>query len=143
MTRAEIGDALALVNALLNATSGALVLTGRRVIARGDREGHKRLMLAAVATSAAFLVSYLTRVGLTGTHRDPHTGLVHLFYLVLLTSHMLLAMAVVPLVLAAVYFAYKGRFATHKKIVRWAYPIWVYVSATGVLVYLVLYHLPP
>lgn len=142
MTRGEIGDHLALVNAMLNATSGVLVVSGRRAIKAGKRETHKRLMLAAVVTSAVFLASYLTRVALTGTHVDPHKGAIHAIYLVVLGSHMLLAMAVPVLVIVVLVRAYRERLAEHRALARYTYPIWLYVSVTGVIVYAMLYHLP-
>ena len=142
MTRESLGDTLAFVNATLNATSGVLLVVARAAIKRGERERHKRLMITTVCVSATFLVSYLTRVMLTGTHADPHTGLVHALYLGVLVSHMILAVAVVPLALGALWLGLRGRFATHKKLVKWTFPIWLYVSVTGVVVYVVLYHLP-
>lgn len=142
MTRAELGDALALANATLNASSALLMVLGRRAIAAGRRDAHRRFMLGAVGTSAIFLATYLTRVELTGTHVDPHRGAVHAIYLFILFTHMILAMAVVPLVLLAVLRALKNSFDRHKEVVRYAFPIWLYVSVTGVLVYLILYHLP-
>ena len=84
MTRGEFGDHLALVNAMLNATSGMLVLVGRRAIAAGKRATHKRLMIGAVVASGVFLLSYLTRVMLTGTHVDPHRGALHAIYIAIL-----------------------------------------------------------
>jgi putative membrane protein len=142
VTATEVGDGLALVNAALNATSGALVFAGRRKIKRGDRAGHKRLMIAAVAASGLFLTSYLTRVMLTGTHVDPHTGLLHVVYLAILSTHMLLAMVVVPLVLVTLVRGLRERFTAHRKIAKYTYPIWLYVSITGVLVYVILYRVP-
>lgn len=142
MTRGELGDHLALVNALLNATSAVLVVTARRAIKAGKRETHKRLMLAAVATSTVFLATYLTRVALTGTHADPHKGAVHAIYLAVLGTHMLLAMAVPVLVIVVLVRAYRERFAEHRALAKYTYPIWLYVSVTGVLVYAMLYHLP-
>lgn len=138
----SIGDSLALVNALLNATSAVFLVLGRIAIGRRDRETHRRWMIAAFVTSSLFLVSYLTRVMLTGTHRDPHQGLVHVVYLVVLSSHMVLAMLVVPLVLRTLWLARKKRFDAHRRLARWTLPIWLYVSVTGVLVYLLLYVVP-
>jgi putative membrane protein len=142
MTHAELGDHLALVNAILNGTSAVLIVLGRVAIARGARGVHRGFMLGALATSATFLVSYLTRVALTGTHVDPHHGLVHWTYLAILVTHMLLAIAVVPMVLRAVWLAWKGRFAQHKALARVTFPVWLYVSVTGVVVYVMLYHVP-
>lgn len=142
MDRTELGNTLAMVNAMLNGTSGVLLVLGRRAIKAGKRETHKRFMLATVATSAIFLASYLTRVGLTGTHADPHVGLVHALYLVILLTHMMLAAAVPVLAGILLVRAFKGQFASHRKLARYTYPIWLYVSVTGVIVYLMLYHLP-
>lgn len=142
MTRLELGDNLALVNALLNATCFVLLFVGRRAIKAGKRETHRKLMIAAVTTSAVFLVSYLTRVWLSGTHEDPHKGLVHGLYLAILLTHMILAMSVPFFALGLLWLAQKERFAKHRRIARWGYPIWMYVSVTGVLVYAILYHVP-
>jgi putative membrane protein len=139
---AAIGDLLALVNATLNGTAAVLLLAGRVAIGRRRTGMHRVLMVSAFAVSAVFLVSYLTRVALTGTHVDPHRGWVHWTYLAILGTHMTLAMAVVPLVLLALYQAYRKRFAKHRRIARWTFPIWLYVSVTGVVVYAMLYHLP-
>jgi uncharacterized membrane protein YozB (DUF420 family) len=142
MTGSEVGDRLALVNALLNATSGILLYSGRRAIKAGKRETHRRLMIATVVTSAVFLVCYLTRVALSGTHNDPHTGLLHVTYFAILGTHMILAMSVPVFAITLLWLGTKGRFAKHKRIARWGFPIWMYVSVTGVLVYVILYHVP-
>jgi putative membrane protein len=141
MTTEELGAHLALVNAILNGTSASLIFIGRSAIREKNKTLHKRMMLGAFATSSLFLVSYLTRVWLTGTHKDPHTGLFHIAYLAVLFSHMTLAMAVVPLVLIALAHGLKDRIPKHKKIAKYTYPIWLYVSVTGVLVYVMLYRL--
>ena len=142
MTRPEIGDALAALNATLNGTCAALLLLGRVAIARKRTRTHRALMVSAFVVSSVFLASYLTRVALTGTHVDPHHGWVHGAYYAILGSHMLLAMAVVPLVLTALTFALRRRFERHRAVARWTFPIWLYVSVTGVIVYVVLYHVP-
>jgi putative membrane protein len=142
MDTTALGDTLALVNATLNGTAAVLLLSGRVAIARKRTTTHRALMLTAFGVSALFLCSYLTRVALTGTHVDPHHGLVHWAYLAILGTHMILAMAVVPLVLIALYNAYKKRFAKHRAVARWTFPIWLYVSVTGVVVYVMLYHVP-
>lgn len=142
MTPADIGNHLALVNAMLNATSAVLLVLGWRAIRAGEREKHRRLMTTAVATSALFLVSYLTRVALTGTHASPHEGIVYAIYLFILGTHMILAMTVPAFALGLLWLGYKGRFALHRRIARWGLPIWMYVSVTGVLVYVILYHVP-
>lgn len=135
-------DILARLNACLNATSGILLILGYRAIRRGLTERHKRFMLSACLCSALFLVSYLTRVLLSGTHRLNAHGLLRSVYLVILSSHMTLAALVLPLAIITVTLGLTGRFARHKKIARITFPIWIYVSATGVLVYLMLYHYP-
>jgi putative membrane protein len=142
MNTHQLGDTLALCNACLNATSALLILGGRVAIARKNRDAHRRFMVGAFVTSAVFLASYLTRVALTGTHTDPHTGLFHAAYLAVLGTHMILAIAVVPLVLMAFYRAYKGDFVAHKRVVKVTFPVWLYVSVTGVLVYVMLYVVP-
>lgn len=142
MTAAEIGDRLALVNAILNGASGVLLFVGRRMIKAGKRETHRRFMIATVITSAVFLVSYLTRVALSGTHADPHTGVLHIAYYVILFTHMILAMTVPVFALTLLWLGTKERFAKHRRIARWGFPIWMYVSVTGVLVYVILYHVP-
>ena len=130
-----------LLNACLNATSGALLIAAFVAIRAGERERHKKLMLSALAVSAVFLVSYLVRVYFGGTHKFPHGGVLKIVYLTILFSHMLLA-AVVPFgAIAAVWLALKGRFATHKRVVKFLFPSWVYVSITGVTIYIMLYHL--
>ncbi len=98
-------------------------------------------MLAALLASSAFLVGYLTRVSLGGTHRFAGSDGMRLFYLTLLFSHMVLAVAVLPLIFRALFLASRGRFAEHRRIARWAWPIWMYVSSTGVIVYFMLYRL--
>ncbi len=129
------------LNAVLNLTAFVLLLLGRVAIARGAEALHRKRMLAAFTTSAVFLVSYLIRFATTGTHRYPGTGWDKYLYLVILFSHMVLAVVLVPLLLTALRRALAGAFDAHKRVVKYAWPIWVYVSATGVLVYLMLYHL--
>jgi putative membrane protein len=141
MTSETLGDTLAFVNACLNGTCAILLVSGRLAIARGKREVHRRFMLTAFVVSTVFLASYLTRVALTGTHRDPHEGLRHAAYLAILGSHMLLAMLVVPMVLTTLWFAYKSRFARHRALAKVTFPVWLYVSVTGVVVYMMLYWL--
>lgn len=143
MTRETFGDGLALLNACLNASCAVLLLFGRRAIARKNTALHKRIMLSAFAVSALFLTSYLTRIALTGTHHDPHQGALHYGYLVMLASHVILAMTIVPMVLMALRYAFRGAFGQHVKVTRILYPVWLYVSVTGVLVYVVLYRIPP
>jgi putative membrane protein len=142
VTHAELGDSLAALNAVLNGTAAVLLLSGRVAIARKRTQVHRALMLSAFVVSALFLCSYLTRVALTGTHLDPHHGWLHAAYLAILGTHMILAMCVVPLVVTALVFAWRKRFARHRAVARWTFPIWLYVSVTGVVVYVVLYRVP-
>jgi len=130
-------------NALLNLTCFVLLVMGRMAIARGDQALHKKRMLAAFTVSAVFLVSYLIRFATTGAHKYPGDGVDRIIYLTLLLSHMVLALVLVPLVIAALRRALRGDFEAHRRIVKFTWPIWVYVSVTGVLVYLMLYHLAP
>ena len=136
-------DALPTVNASLNALSALLLLAGWRAIRSGRRERHRALMLSALSCSALFLVGYLTRVALTGTHRFPGGGALRATYLAVLGSHTVLAVAVLPMVLRTLYLALRGRFEAHRRIARFTFPVWLYVSVTGVAVYVMLYHLAP
>ena len=96
-------------------------------------------MTAAIWTSSLFLVFYLTRVALTGTHRFAGTGGARVAYLSILLSHMVLAVALVPLGLRLLYLVRRRRYRDHARWARWTYPIWLYVSVTGIVVYLLLY----
>ncbi len=136
-------EALPTVNASLNALSAILAVAGWRAIRAGRRERHRALMLSALTCSALFLAGYLTRLALTGTHRFPGGGALRAAYLALLGSHTLLAAAALPLVLITLSLALRQRFQAHRRLARWTFPIWAYVSVTGVVVYLVLYHLAP
>ena len=131
------------INAALNLTCFIFLVMGRVAIARGDRATHKRRMLAAFTTSAIFLVSYVIRFATTGAHKYPGHGIDRVIYLVMLLSHMVLAVVLVPLVIGALRRALRGDYAGHVRLVKFTWPIWAYVSVTGVLVYLMLYHLAP
>lgn len=130
-------------NAALNLTSFCLLVAGRVAIARGDTELHRKRMLAAFTTSSVFLVSYLIRFAISGSHKYPGDGIDKIIYLVILFSHMVLATVLVPYVIGALRHALRGNFDKHKRLVRITWPMWMYVSVTGVLVYLMLYHLAP
>jgi putative membrane protein len=136
------GASHAAVNAFLNGASAVLIGLGWLSIRGGDRERHRRLMLAATTVSAIFLVSYLVRFAFSGTHRYPGHGAWKLVYLVVLFSHMALAVVTPFLVLRAIWLATRERLSEHRSLVAWAFPIWMYVSVTGVLVYWLLYHPP-
>ncbi len=131
------------INAALNATCAVLLVLGRVAIARRNQELHRKLMLGAFTASSVFLVSYVIRFLTTGAHRYPGEGWDKIFYLVILFSHMVLAVVLVPLVLRALVLALRGNFAKHLRVVKWTWPIWMYVSVTGVVVYVMLYHVGP
>lgn len=134
-------DFLPPVNAGLNATAALLLVLGWRAIKRGDRALHARLMIAAFAASSLFLVSYLAYHFVHGDTRFWGAGALKAGYLAVLASHVLLSMAVVPLALGALWFAWRKRFDVHTRITRVLLPIWIYVSVTGVVVYWMLYRL--
>jgi putative membrane protein len=138
----ELGAKLALLNACLNGTSALLLFAGWRAMKANNRWLHARLMISAFVVSSLFLISYLARVLISGTHRYPGSGMWKAIYLGVLSSHMLLAIATPPLAIFALWLAAKQRFATHRKITKYAFPIWMYVSVTGVMVYVLLYHPP-
>jgi len=129
------------INAALNGTCAILLVLGRIAIARREMDRHRSLMLAAFVTSTVFLISYVIRFATTGSHKYPGDGLDKVIYLVILFSHMVLAVALVPLVIRALMFALRGDYARHMRVVKWGWPIWMYVSVTGVIVYFMLYHL--
>ncbi len=136
------GPAHAALNAALNGLSAILIVAGFVAIRRRRRAVHHRLMVSATVVSAVFLVSYLLRFALSGAHRYPGAGAWRAIYFTVLASHMLLAVATPPLVLRAIWLATRERIVEHRRLVRVAYPIWLYVSVTGVVVYLLLYHPP-
>jgi putative membrane protein len=136
-------DVLPIVNASLNLTATVLLVSGFVAIKTRRIELHRSLMLAALTTSAVFLVGYLTRMALSGTHRFPDVGWPRTAYLALLASHTVLAVVVLPMVLRTVWLGLRRRDGQHRRIARFTWPAWVYVSATGVAVYVMLYHVAP
>ena len=129
------------LNAILNFSSAVMLLVGHSKIRSGDREAHRAWMLRAVWCSAAFLVSYLVYHYLHGSTKFTGEGISRAVYFTILISHTILAVINVPLVGFGLYHALGSRFDRHRKVVRWAYPVWLYVSVTGVMIYLLLYHL--
>lgn len=129
------------VNAALNATSAVLIATGIGLIRIGRRQAHRGVMIAAVISSSLFLASYLYYHYHVGSVRFTGQGWVRPLYFGILMTHTVLAAAVVPLVIVTLARALRERFDRHKAIARWTYPIWLYVSVTGVVIYLMLYHL--
>lgn len=140
MTNADIGEALARINAGLNTSSFLLLTVGFIQIKRKRVDLHRKAMTLAVGASVLFLIGYVTRSALTGTHQLAGTGWVKAAYLGILFTHMILAVVNVPLVVRTYFLASKGRFAEHRRIARVTLPIWAYVSLTGVIVYVLLYH---
>lgn len=138
-----LASALPSLNAALNGTSAVLLLLGWRAIRAGRRELHRRLMMGACASSTLFLAGYLTRIALTGTHRFPGGGALRAAYLAVLASHTLLAALTLPLVLRTLQLSLTARFPEHRRIARITFPVWMYVSLTGIAVYVMLYHLAP
>ena len=126
------------VNASLNGLAAGFLLMGFAAIKAGRKSLHIAMMIAAVSASVAFLAGYILHHYYYGDTSFTATGLIRPLYFIILISHILLSMALVPLVLLTLYFALSGRFASHKAIARWTFPIWMYVSVTGVLVYLML-----
>jgi len=131
------------LNASLNGISAVLLVTAHRMIERGRVAVHRRLMLSAVTTSALFLISYLyyhLHV-VHGSVRFQGRGWSRPLYFSILISHTILAAAIVPLVILTLSRALEERYDRHRAIARWTYPIWLYVSVTGVVIYFMLYHL--
>jgi uncharacterized membrane protein YozB (DUF420 family) len=129
------------VNATLNATAAILLVCGYILIRRRRKQAHKRVMLAAFVTSSVFLVCYLIYHWQVGSVRFPHPGAIRTVYLSILATHTLLAAAVPPLAIITLSRGLSARFDKHRAIARWTLPIWLYVSVTGVVVYLMLYKL--
>jgi uncharacterized membrane protein YozB (DUF420 family) len=129
------------LNACLNATAAVLLVVGWRLIKTGRREAHRKVMLAAVACSAAFLASYLVYHFNVGSVRFQRTGVIRTVYLTILLTHTVLATAIVPLVLVTLNHGLRERFDRHRRIARWTMPLWLYVSVTGVVIYWMLYRM--
>jgi uncharacterized membrane protein YozB (DUF420 family) len=127
------------VNAVLNATAAVLLVTAYVLIRTGHVHAHKRVMLTAFAVSTLFLISYLTYHALAGIVYFPKTGTIRTVYLTILYTHTVLAATVPVLAIITLRRALKGWFPKHRKIACWTLPIWLYVSVTGVVVYLMLY----
>ncbi len=127
------------INALLNFTAGCCLFLGFRAIKRGNRDTHRKFMIGAMTASVVFLVSYLTYHYSHGSTRYQGQGLIRIVYFTILLTHTPLAAIVPPAAISAVYFAFKGKYDRHVRITRWLYPVWMYVSITGVLIYLMLY----
>jgi putative membrane protein len=138
----KLGAQLAALNAALNGTAALLLVSGLVAIKARARTAHGWLMGGAFIVSTIFLISYLIRVKVSGAHHYPGAGAWKAIYYAILFSHMALAAVVPPLAIRTLQLALKKRFAEHRRIVRFTLPIWLYVSVTGVLVYVLLYHPP-
>jgi putative membrane protein len=131
------------LNAILNSTSALFLVAGYVFIRRGRIESHKKCQITAVATSTVFLISYLTYHYYHGDTRFLGQGIIRPIYFTILITHVILAIVIVPLVLITLSRALRSDFIRHRRIARWTLPLWLYVSVTGVIVYLMLYHFYP
>jgi len=131
-----------LLNAVLNGLSACCIACGVWAIRKGNRTLHIRLMISALTFSAVFLVGYLVYHSFHGDTRFQGEGLIRGVYLFILFSHIVLSAVMLPMIFSTVFFAGAERFESHRKLARWTFPIWLYVSVTGVLVYLILAHWP-
>lgn len=126
------------LNAMLNSVSTVLILLGYRAVRQGNYSLHMKRMLSAFVTSSLFLISYLLYHNFAGHTPFPGEGWVRPVYFIILISHIILSAFVVPLVLTSFYFAWAGKFRTHRKLSRWTLPVWLYVSVTGVIIFFIL-----
>lgn len=129
----------ATLNALLNLLSACLLLLGYIQIKQRNRAKHQRFMWSALVSSTLFLISYLIYHYRAGSVPYPYHDWTRVFYFVILIPHVILAAVMVPFIIAAVYFALRGRFDKHTRITRWLWPVWMFVSVSGVVVYIMLY----
>ena len=136
----SIADLPAL-NATLNATSAVLLITAWMLIKRGRWIAHRNVMLAAVCTSVLFLISYLTYHAQVGSVRFTKQGPIRMVYFSILLTHTILAAVIVPMVMVTLWRGLAAKYDRHRRIARWTLPIWLYVSVTGVVVYLMLYRM--
>lgn len=127
------------LNASLNATATVLLVVGYSLIRQGKRDAHRNVMVAAFVVSVVFLVSYLIYHAKVGSVPYRGMGVARTIYFAILITHVILAAAVPFLAVITLYRAWKGQFAAHRRIAKWTFPIWLYVSVTGVIVYLMLY----
>lgn len=133
------------LNATLNASAATLLVIGRMLVRRGRVDAHRRVMLAAFAVSALFLVLYVAHKAGRGFENTPYHGVgaARTAYLTLLASHVLLAMTVPVFAIRLIVLGLRDRRACHRRLARWAWPVWMYVSVTGVVIYLLLYPFNP
>jgi uncharacterized membrane protein YozB (DUF420 family) len=129
------------LNATLNASSAVLLVAGYLFIRRGDRTNHQRCMIGALSVSALFLLSYVIYHFNAGSRPFPGQGPVRLVYFAILITHVVLAAAILPLALMTATRGLRAQFSRHVAIARWTLPLWLYVSVTGVVIYLMLYQM--
>lgn len=129
------------VNATLNATAAILLSTGWILIKRGRWTAHRAVMIAAFCTSVLFLISYVAYHAQVGSVRFTKTGPIRAVYFTILLTHVILAIVIVPMALMTLSRGLAKKFDRHRAIARWTFPVWMYVSVTGVIVYLMLYRL--
>jgi uncharacterized membrane protein YozB (DUF420 family) len=132
---------LATVNAVLNGSAACFLLTGYTFIRKRNIKAHRTCMVTAFVLSSLFLITYLLHHAQVGSVHFQHEGWIRGIYLAVLVPHIALAVVIVPLALLTIYRGWTGRIAKHRKIARWTLPLWLYVSVSGVVVYLMLYHL--
>jgi uncharacterized membrane protein YozB (DUF420 family) len=131
------------VNACLNSASAACLIAGYLCIRRGNQRAHRNFMIAAFSASTLFLLSYLLYHFHAGRTTFQGPPLVRAVYLAILLSHTILAVVMVPMILTTLLHASRGRFEPHRRLARWTWPVWMYVSLTGVVIYLLLYQIYP
>jgi uncharacterized membrane protein YozB (DUF420 family) len=129
------------VNATLNATSGIFLLVGYVLIRRRNINAHRNAMLVAFASSTLFLISYLVYHWHAGSRPFTGQGPIRYVYFAILISHVILAAAILPMAISTLSRGLRGRYVEHKRIARWTFPTWMYVSVTGVIVYVMLYQM--
>lgn len=129
------------LNAVLNATSAVLLLAGFACIRAKQLAAHAACMVGAFIVSLAFLISYVTYHVQVGSVRFPGTGWIRPVYFAILLTHTILAIVIVPLVIRTLWLAFRRRFLAHRAIARWTFPLWLYVSVSGVVVYWMLYRI--
>ena len=135
-----VGDLPAL-NAILNGTAAIFLITGYILIRRGKQQPHKRCMLAALVTSVLFLVSYVIYHLNVGSRPFPGQGPIRVVYFAILITHVLLAVTILPLALITTARGLRAQYDRHVRIARWTLPLWIYVSVSGVVIYLMLYQM--
>jgi uncharacterized membrane protein YozB (DUF420 family) len=129
------------VNATLNALSGVFLLIGYGLIRRRHINAHRNAMLGAFASSTLFLVSYVVYHAQAGSRPFTGVGAVRYVYFAILISHVILAAAILPMAISTLSRGLRGRYAEHRRIAKWTFPAWMYVSVTGVIVYLMMYQM--